>query len=173
MPCSSSLMEAGKERHTLMESRECPRSPPWLGTELWSEACLQHMSAGKEQPHSSPTAQPSQPGLNIPQDLWANPIPLLCWISAKLLVSSPSSRRKKHLSILVSIKHHACSYSMLCFEASMTPQLFPAPRWFFFLVLAACLYLATALCCLNFKCFSFCLQQPCKMAIPKCGVMIA
>lgn len=156
----------------LTESRECPGSQCWLRTQLRSEDCLQHMSAGKEQPHNSPTAQPLQPGLNIPQDLWANPIPVLC--CAKLLVSSPSPMRKKHLSISVRLKHHACSYSVLYFEASMTPQPFPALKSFsLFLVLAACFYLATTLSCLDFKCFSFRLQQPCKMAIPKFGAMIA
>lgn len=64
-----------------------------------------HASTGKEQPHNPPAAQPSQPGLNIPlrvfkpQDLGANPIPLLpCtawWLLATLLVSSPSSRKNK------------------------------------------------------------------------------
>lgn len=137
MPCSSSLMEAGREMRTVTGSSECPGSPRWPGTEPRAGACLQHTSAGKKQPHNSPTAQPSKPTLNIPlsvskpQDLGANPILRLCWIPAMLLVSSPSSRRKRHISVSGGSKHHACSYSMLSFEASTTPQLFPAPRMFF------------------------------------------
>lgn len=151
------------------------REPKLAGDRVRSEACLQHTSAGKEQPHNSPTAQPLQPGLHILQDLWANPIPLLCWNLAKLLVSKAASSRRKKAPQHFSVKHHACSYSVLFFEASMTPQLFPALRsfnWFFF---GACSLLvsghSTPLS--EFKCFSFCLQQPCKMAIHKFGAMVA
>lgn len=79
------------------------REPKLAGDRVRSEACLQHTSAGKEMPHNSPTAQPSQPGLHILQDLWAILSHCCAGIQQNCLFSKLLPQEgKKHLSILVS-----------------------------------------------------------------------